>query len=172
MAKVLVRDKKRGKSFILNVDANARLDQSLRLDITSNLGGHVASLALNQDDLHYLLIPQKKYYQGPAQARAMKAVLSVPLDPKWIYNILFERPLTDEGWACQSEKNRLSVCANRELRLNIRWADRSGNKKTVYLEHPDATLQMNFANYQPNVEERLNLFELSNPKGFKQIKIQ
>ena len=42
-----------------------------------------------------------------------------------------------------------------------------GVKKTILIEHPKASVQINVQTFKPKVEERKNLFALEAPEAFK-----
>lgn len=172
-AKVLVKDKKEARSFIVNLDVNAKADKQLRMDVTAAMGDHVASLVKNERDVKYILVKSKKYYQGRSSSTVLKPILSIPLDLSVMENILFDRPIEQKNWTCTlDEKKFLAECKNLSSDLGIKWAERKGRRKTVFVEHALATLQMNFYDYQPKVENRADLFDLKAPNGFEKIKIQ
>ena len=54
-SKVLVKDKTKSKSFIVNVDLQAIKNKNLRMDVTAALGTPVAAFVLNGDSVEYLL---------------------------------------------------------------------------------------------------------------------
>lgn len=171
--KVLIKDKKKGKSYIVHVDMNARVGKNLRLDVTTPLGGHLASLVLNKDEVKYLVVKRKRFYTGKPTPRALQPLISVPLDPKLMYNILFDKPIAREGWSCsQTKENFLESCESKTENLTLRWTDRIMRRKTVHIEHPKANLQMNFFTYDEQIQDKKNLFSLDAPKSFKILKIR
>ena len=89
-SKVLVKDKVKSKSFIVNVDIQAIKDQKLRMDVTAALGTPVAALVMDDNEVKYILFKQKRFYEGQASSRALKPILSVPLNPRLLYNLLSE----------------------------------------------------------------------------------
>lgn len=169
-AKVLVKDKKRDKSFIVNVDLNAKLGNQLRMDITTPMGAHLATLVLNHDKVSYLVVKQRKFFSGQATAHVLEPLVLVPIDPHLFYHLLFDQPVTKPGWQCSKDKqNFLESCASKSSSLQITWNDRKANQKTVKIVHPRADLQIYFFSYADKVQDKENLFILKAPKGFEAV---
>ncbi len=144
--------------------ANAVSDEHLRIDLTSSLGGHVATIVLNGDELRYVVVPQKKFFVGPAKPESLKNVLPIPMDPHWFYNILFDRPVQSADWKCSNdEKGLLKTCQEIPHHLEIKVSDRFADKRTVMVSHELGSLQMNFQNYSPKIDAREGLFSLEKP---------
>ena len=171
-AKALVRDKNAGKSAVVGLDINAnQAEHKLRLDVTAALGHPVASLVLEGDQLTYVLLENKQYYKGPATAVALKPILSLPMDPQLLFNVLFDVPITDKSWTCTKDnKGYLSDCKTVGGDLSIRWSDRKGGRKLIHLDHASGSAQINVSSFQPKVEDRPRLFELIPPKSFKSLR--
>lgn len=171
-AKVLVKDKSASRSFIVNVDFNAVANEKLRMDVTAAMGEHVASFLQSQQDIRYVIMREKKYFKSRATAGALKPILATPLDPRIVENILFERWPTNKEWTCtRDKKNFLAECKQTSTDLVIKWGERKGERRTVFIQHPTADLQFNFYSFKPKVEPRKNLFLLSPPKGFEVIEL-
>lgn len=169
-SKVLVKDKVKSKSFIVNVDIQAVRDQKLRMDVTAAMGTPVASLVLDADEVKYILFRQRRYYEGVASNKALKPILSVPLDPRLFYNLLFDQPIADKSWSCtKDEKGFLAVCESPAEGLKVTWKDRKGRRKAIYIEHDKASLQMNLSSFSPRADE---VFSLQAPKSFKKYRLR
>lgn len=172
-SKVLVRDKTTHKSFILNVDAKAQWQKNMRLDLVSPVAGHVASLYANDKQVQYLLVPQKKFYEGRASEQILKPVLAVPLNPNWLYNIFFDRPFAEKDWSCtQDPQGRVEKCQNAQKKITVTWKDRMGERKTVLVDHALGALQMNFVTFDAQVADAGKAFHLEAPKNFEKLKVQ
>ena len=171
-ARALIRDKRSRKSFIVNLDINAVQKERMRVDVTAALGHPVASMVLQGSNLSYVLIETQEAYKGPAKAEALRPVLSIPLTPKYLYSVLFDFPIEDKRWTCtKTSDGFIEECKDRQSKTIVRWKDRKGRRKTVYIEHPTAALQINFNSFQPKVESRDNLFGLKIPDNFKLLRM-
>lgn len=172
-SKVLIKDKRQNKSYIVHVDMNAVMGESLRLDVTNPIGGHLASLVLSDDEVKYLLLKQKKFFLGKPTPTALQPLISIPLDPVLLYNILFDKPIAQEGWACQKSADEfLSSCHSEKEQISMKFSDRVMDRKIVHIDHPKAHLQMNFVTYESQVQQKKNLFSLDAPKDFQVIRLR
>lgn len=166
-----MNDARKHRSFILYLKANAIRDEKMRLDLTSSLGGHVASLVLSGDDLKYILVPQKRYFAGSSRPESLKPVLAMPLDPRWLYSIFFDQPIQGPSWSCsQDDRGVVKDCQNSELHMKVSWSERFGSKRTVVVEHELGRLQMNFQSWKPSLDQRANLFILDTPPTFQKVR--
>lgn len=167
-AKALVRDKSAGKSVIVHLDVNAIQSQKLRMDVTAALGHPVASLLLEGESLTYVLMESKQYYKGQPSSQAFRPVLSIPFDPRLLYNAFFDLPVEEKSWSCTKDKNGyLLECRDGVTNMVMKWSDRHGRRKLIHVEHPQGTVQIHVNSFQPKVEAK---FELIPPKSFKAIR--
>ncbi|MCB0407838.1 MAG: DUF4292 domain-containing protein [Bdellovibrionales bacterium] len=169
-SKVLIKDKVKSKSFIVNVDIQAIKNKSLRMDVTAAMGTPVASLVLNGDQVQYLLFRQKAYYEGASSDRVLGPILSVPIDPKLFFNLLFDEAMTDKNWSCIKDKiGFLLECKNLQDQLKITWKDRKGRRKAIFIEHSKAEIQMNISSFTPHAD---SVFSLKVPKSFQKYRVR
>jgi hypothetical protein len=171
--KALIKDLKENKSFIVKLNLNAIKNQNLRMDVVSTLGTGVASMTADDDSVRYLLIPEKKFFFGAPSAEVMKPILLLPFDPRWLHNLLFEVPFQDQSWLCVNDgAGLLSSCINEAAGLKVTWSGRSGEKRTVFLEHAKASVQINISSFRPKVETRKNLFALEAPSNYRKFRVK
>lgn len=171
--KALIKDLKDKKSYIVVLNMNAQRDSRVRMDVLSTLGTGVASLVADQKEVRYVLFPEKKFFIGQNKSDAMKPILMIPFDPRWLHNILFETPFLDKSWSCTMDAGGLlKDCADTVTGLKVSWSNRSGEKRTVLLEHPLASVQINIATFKPKVEERKALFQLDPPSGYRKYRVR
>ena len=170
--KVLVKDRVNNKQHIVNLDVNAVKRQKLRLDATTPAGMHLASLTLSGKKVEYILPREKKFYKGNSSAGSMKALVSVPIEPELIHNIIFDLPISNKEWSCTKDaKGYLAECTRDKDGLNITWLDRKETSKLVKVDHKKAQLQMNFVQFEPKLRKsNKNLFSLRAPKGYKVLR--
>lgn len=172
-AKSLIKDKEQSRSYIVYLDFNAVKGEKSRMDVTNALGAGVASLVVDPKEVRYALVQSKRYYYGAPQSNVMQPILSVPFDPRWLQNILFDIPLTEKNWTCTSDSNGfVKECTNSVTNLKVSWAARQGEKKTISIEHPKALVQINIQSFKPKVEDRKNLFVLEAPEGFQKLRVR
>jgi hypothetical protein len=172
-ARALIKDLEQSKSYIVNLNINAVRDQRARMDVTSTLGTGVASMLVDQKDVRYVLLDSKRFYYGNSQPDVMRPILSIPFDPRWLHNILFDETLPEKSWTCVRDGGGLlKECKDSILNLKISWSNRQGEKKTILIEHPKATVQINVQSFKPKVEDRKNLFQLEAPAGYQKLRVR
>ncbi len=172
-AKVLIKDLKKGNSHIVNIDISAIQMQALRMNVTTPAGLHVASLAMNNNDLEYIMVADKKYIHGKAKPKALKPLIEVPMDPEILHNIVFDVPIKHPDWNCSvDDLGFLESCKNLKSNLEIEWSDRAKSTKLVKVTHPSAELQMKFLTFNSPVSNADKVFKLKVPKGFSTYKIK
>lgn len=172
-AKALVKDKEQSKSYIVNLNFNVKKNENIRMDVTTTLGSGVASLVADNKEVRYILLDSKRFYFGQPQPGVMRPILSVPFDPRWLQNILFEIPMEEKSWTCTKDgAGLLQECQDAVTGVRITWSQRQGAKKTVLIEHAKASVQINVQSFRPKVEERTNLFTLEAPQGFQKLRVR
>ncbi|MCB0356476.1 MAG: DUF4292 domain-containing protein [Bdellovibrionales bacterium] len=172
-AKVLIKDKKQAQSHIVNIAIKAIQNSALRIDVTTPAGLHVASLAMQGNELEYVLMQDKKFIRGRANPKALTPLIRVPMDPLILQNIVFDLPIESANWKCQfDEKKYLTDCENKTEKMKIEWRDRKQTTKLVKVMHPLAELQMKFLSFQAHVSNREKAFKLKVPKNFKVYRLR
>lgn len=172
-ARALIKDKELSRSFIVVLDFNAVRRKSTRLDVTSTLGQQVASLVVNDSTVNYHTADAKKFYTSAPRPEALRPILSIPLDPRWLQNILFEEPIPAKSWTCKSDKDGFLIeCKDKATELTISWRDRKGVKRRIDLVHPKAEIQISFISFSPKISKPEKLFTLDAPSGYQKIKLR
>lgn len=171
--RALVKDKEHSRTFIVNLDFNAIHRESLRLDVSSTLGQPVASIVTTNKEVRYFTADNKKFYVGTPRPEVLKPILAIPLDPRWLQNILFDEAPTGNGWSCQNDSaGFVSECRLPSMNLTIAWSNRKGAYKTVAISHPRADIQLNLRSFTPKVERMDHLFDLQAPSGFQKLRLR
>lgn len=172
-AKALIRDKEQSRSYIVNLNFNLLRGQKTRMDVASALNTAVASLLTDDKEVRYILFDSKRFYFGKPQLDVMRPILSIPLDPRWIQNLLFDLPISEKSWSCtQDSRGLVQNCTDGATGLKISWSQRLGPKKTIAIEHPKAMVQINVQTFKAKVEDRKNLFTLEAPEGYQQLRVR
>ena len=76
-ARVLVKDTKQNRTYIVNIDTAMVHPDHLRMEVTTPLGFSVASLIVKQEDLSLILPRRRHVYVGKVSHLALQPVLSV-----------------------------------------------------------------------------------------------
>jgi hypothetical protein len=166
-ARVLVRDKKQAKTFIVNADFWAVKPSQMRMDITTPLGMHVASIALNDSKMTYIVPQKKSFYEGQPTSQAFAKTLNFALDPKLIMHVLFDQPVQAKGWTCKSEGSELSECAQNNFKIT--WSNRKAKEKTVVISHAQYQIELKFHNFKVPSTMKPEIFTINKPTGFTKI---
>lgn len=166
-ARVLVRDKRQSKTFIVNSDFVAVRSGKMRMDITTPLGIHVASVALDGSKMTYVVPQKKAFYEGQATAQAFSKTLNFALDPKLILNVLFDQPVQQKGWTCKSENELVSECSHSYYK--IKWTARKGVGKTVTISHSQYQVDLKFNDFDVPKNIKEEIFTIQKPEGFDKV---
>src|SRR5690606_17454094 len=125
--KILIRDKQNHKSHLVHININAQGRSALRMDVTAPIGGHLASLVVKDSTVQYLLLKEKKFFEGPTNPRILRPLFSLPLDPRHLFNIVFEEPIKQRGWNCElSTSGKPTSCKNAQYQIDLEWKEHRG----------------------------------------------
>lgn len=171
--KALIKDLKEKKSYIVKLNLNAVKNQTVRMDVVSTLGTGVAVMTADDENVRYILIPEKKFFFGAPSIEVMRPILMIPFDPRWLQNLLFEEAFQDQSWSCAKDgAGLLASCVNDTAGLKVSWSGRSGEKRTILMEHARASVQINISSFKPKVETRKNLFALEAPANYRKFRVK
>lgn len=172
-AKALIKDKEQSRSFIVHLNFNLVRGARTRMDVTSALNTGVASLVTDGKEVRYVMFDSKRFYYGRPQADVMRPILSIPIDPRWIQNMLLDEPIPDKSWTCiKGSSGLVEECRDGVTGLKISWTQRMGPKKTISIDHSKAHVQINVQSFKPKVEDRKNLFVLEAPEGYQKLQVR
>jgi hypothetical protein len=166
--KILVHDKIKNKSATLSMDATSVWPDRLRLDVTGTLGVSVMSLALNKGQVTYVLPRQQKYFSGEVSDRVFSHIIhDLPLDPRWIIAILFDKPLRSEGWACSQPQ--LGSCENAASQIKVQVSNRTGERRLITITSPRLELKIQIQDFTGDIHPPDSLFSITRPDDFVDI---
>lgn len=166
-ARVLVRDKKQAKTFIVNVDFVAVKPSKMRMDITTPVGAHVASIAMSENSMTYVVPQKKAYYSGKPTPQALAKSLNFALDPKLIMNVLFDQPVQSKGWICKKDGEVVSSCS--QGGFSIVWSNRKSSEKTVIINHSQFQVELKFHKFSIPGSVKDGIFTIKEPPGFSRV---
>lgn len=172
-SKALIRDLKANKTQSVNIDVLAVRKDRARFEITALLGFQVASVVMTNNDMAYIIYPQKTFSYGKASEAAFSKLLNLPLHPMNLSNIAFEDPIQGPGWRCFRDVNTglISSCENKERMLSVEWLERNKGSKKVLIKAPQFEMQWHFDPPQTDVQFKSETFSLKQPNGFKAVQI-
>ena len=156
-SKMRITNIKEQKSFIFNLDIFAKKPSLLRLEITTPIGFHVASLTLQENQVT-LFVPSKKIYrQSAPHTQIFEDVISLTINPLWIIPILFEEPQSD--WVCDfGQAERINECKIDSF--TITWTKRMGHKKTLIILSEIFEVTIYIQDFKPYLPSDSKLFVL------------
>lgn len=167
-AKALVKNKQTGKSNTLNMEIVAKEPSKLRIELTGTLGVYLASIAVNDERLSYILPREKKFVTAPADSSAFRDLTPAKISSRDLIRILFDRQLPERDWNCEhSATNQPSSCRNRDGSLIVRWEDRKEGVRRLKIDSTSSELSMVIEEAKSNVEIGPDIFELKPPEGYK-----
>jgi len=171
--KARVRDLRTGKEDIINLDIIAREPSQLRLEVTGAFGVHLASIALNENTVSYILTREKRFISAPADSNAFARLVPVRISPSALLALLFERDLTRMNWTCSVDPStgHFKKCENPQQDVTVTWIAREGRKRRFAISARDTEIDMILDEAKSKVEVGPAAFELTPPKGFKQEKL-
>ena len=148
---------KEQKSFIFNLDIFVQRPSLLRLEVTTPIGFHIASLTLREDQVT-LFVPSKKIYrQSAPDTRVFENVIPLTINPLWIIPIVFEQPLS--GWACDfNQKGNIDKCTIDSF--TVIWTKRMGHKKTLKILSEMFEVTIYIQEFKPYLPSDPQLFTL------------
>lgn len=155
ISKIRITDIENQKSFIFNLDIFARRPSSLRLEITTPIGFHVASLLLQENKVT-LIVPSKKIYrQSEPHTEVLKDVIPLTINPLWIIPILFEQPLPN--WTCSfDQKGHINECKINSF--TIIWTKRMGYNKILKVSSETFEVTIYIKEFKPYLPSDPKLF--------------
>jgi hypothetical protein len=165
----MVRDLRKGKSALLTLDILAREPSQLRMEIAGSFGVHVASIALNGNEVRYILTQEKRFVTASAAADSFAKLVPVHLPPAALLAILFERPLPMSDWKCEKDPvTKLPFqCTHRGEGVSVTWVERNGRNRRLKIGAQDAEIEMVLDEAKSKVELNDGAFILTAPNGYR-----
>ena len=172
-AKAQVRDLEKNKTNNVSLEVMAEKDRFLRMEVSGTLGVSVASFLMKDAEVSYAIHTQKRFISGPASEKALSPLLNVSVDPRWLYNVFFDLPISEKNWTCQSSvENVVESCSRLQDGMKIVWSERQGERKRVTISGAKFELQILVKGFRPKVQSPEKAFSLNAPDGYKRYKLQ
>ena len=162
--KMLITDKETHKQNVVVIDALAEQPGRMRLEVSSSWGIALASVAMNGEQLTYVLPRQHRYVQTTATAESMGRLISIPLDPHVLMAVLFGHTPSGDGWICT--RSMMPVCKNETQAVEIKMS-RDGDGRHLSFDAPHVSGQWNYEPATTKVEFANDTFVLNAPAGYK-----
>ena len=172
-AKAQIKNLSNGKTNTVSLDVASQKDEALRMEVTGAMGVSVASFLLKGSDVAYEIHTQKRHVSGPASDRALQPLLQVSVDPRWLYSVFFDEPLTAKDWTCEKGPDQLvASCERAGEPMKIQWLERQGERKRVIISNAKFELQVLVKNFETKVQSPEKAFTLESHPNYKRYKLQ
>jgi hypothetical protein len=168
LGEAYVKDLKHDRSGTIDLDVVAQEPAHLRLEANGSFGVHLASIAMNDNQVHISLTREKKFIVAPATNEALARLVAVEVSPLDLMNLLFDRELDPRQWNCQRTDGLVSDCRKAEGSVLIHW-DRSDQAQRRWeISSPAAKVQLHLTEAKSKVGFSKDVFTLNPPVDFKQ----
>lgn len=167
-----MKNLKTGKSGTMTIDILAREPSQLRMEIMGSFGVHVASIALNGDEVRSILTQERRFVSAPAQSDALIKVVPIRIPPSALMSVLFERPLPTDDWSCQQDSTGAPTsCSHKQEQVKVDWLERKDHMRRLKIAAPEAEIEMVIDETKARVNLNGETFTLNPPSGYKQERV-
>jgi hypothetical protein len=171
-AKIQIKDLVKNKNNFVSAEFHSIKNQNLRADFTATMGIDLATLVVDRKDFTLLVHNQKKAYAGKSNDQSLKPVLGFNLDPKILFYLIYDLPLSGQNWNCELDTSSApQVCQNKNSDLKVVWSEKNGPQKRVTITKSGFEMQIFFKNYTTKVQENKNLYSISIPETYKKYQL-
>lgn len=166
-SKVLLKDFKKNRTTLVDVNFNAIKNEKLRADITATMGYNVAILQVDSNQFQLLVHSQKKAYIGRASEKSLYPVLGIDLDPRILFYLLFDESLPQKNWTCNNDESGLPLLCNSNTgAVSVRWSERKGESKKITMNKTGFEMQIFIKNYETKVQSPELIFKTKIPDSY------
>jgi hypothetical protein len=167
--KLKIEDLKTGKSDKLDFDLASEDDKATRIEISGLLNVSVASVYWNKEKFQLLSHREKKAYVGTSGTKTLESLIQFPLDPVWVSDVLFDKPLNLD-WKCEKKsENSANNCKNEKLNLNLSWIEKTETKTYFTFTNETKKVLVLANKIATKVQSQEVLNPINIPSSYKQI---
>lgn len=160
--------KKSGKGATLTLEIVAQEPSKMRMEVTGSFGVQLASVAMNDERVTYVLPREKRFVSAPSDSDALIGLIPIRIPPQSLLNLLFDRPLSPREWKCQkNESSGEQRCSHHSDSLVVSWKKEADTRRRFKIGSTDADIDMVIQEAKSNVEIGPDIFQLSPPKGYR-----
>jgi hypothetical protein len=167
-AKAMIKSYDTGDASVVSLDVIARKPQHMRMEVTTSMGIALASIAMKESDIEYILPKQKKYFFGLVTERSMYSALNVKVDPRILSAAFFETSYPK--WECQADNGLLMTCKTPEG-VELKWERSEGISKRISIVGKKFEVQVQIKKFLEKTEFPDELWNLKVPSDFKHLKL-
>ncbi len=166
--KALIRNLQTQKSGTLSLEIIAHEPSHLRMEVSGMMGIYLASFALRDTQVQYILAQQKKFVMAPADVNSLHDLVPIRITPQDLMRILFDRPLAKKDWECKLDEVGLpAVCVHAEDVIRVTWLERNGGHRKLKIESSTAEATLLLEESRSKVETKGDVYTLVAPAGYR-----
>lgn len=167
-AKAMIKNYDSGDASVVTLDVLAKKPQHMRMEVTTSLGIALASVAMRENDIEYILPKQKKFYHGQVSEKSIYSALKVKMDPRILSAAFFETSYPK--WECQADNGLISSCITPEG-VELKWMRENGVSKRVSIIGRNFEVQVQIKKFAEKSEFSDEVWTIKAPANFKQFKL-
>lgn len=167
-AKAMIKNYDSGEASVVTLDVLAQKPQNMRMEVTTSLGIALASVAMRDNNIEYILPKQKKFYHGPVSEKSMYSALKVKVDPRILSAAFFETSYPK--WECQADNGLINSCKTPEG-VELKWMREEGVSKRVSIVGRNFEVQMQIKKFAEKSDFSEDVWSIQPPANFKQFKL-
>lgn len=167
--KANIRDIKRNKINKVTIDTIGVKGDRLRLEASVTMGYPIGSLVMDQERFVAAVFPQKKFFKGILNERALARTFNIPIPATALFSIAFNEPIKLPNWNCQLNGARLPISCEGPT-AKIEWEYKSEGAKLIRVS--SAEVEVAWAFKAPiNKPYGSDMFTLDVPNGYQVLEI-
>lgn len=173
-SKALVEDKLKNESHSVNIDVYYIPQGPCRLEITALLGYSVGSLLMSQQQVQYMIHPQKVFISGPFKAKSLKPLFKHEVDPQILIDVVNNNDLSERGFICQKQA-LVQTCKGQNLQVNdvtVSIEDKGQGLRKITIENKGLKLIWLFKSIKPYDKSYNETFVLKKPEEYRLLTIK
>jgi hypothetical protein len=168
--KIRLINTKTSDSLVARIKVRVQDQKYFRLDVVSALGDPWLSMLMKDQGIEALVPSEKKVIRGPANKSMMNELVQVPLDPKVLYDIMFDRAFANKDWTCVKTKaGVLESCFDSKRTVEVNWRNREGKNRTIDIKSKSASVQMLLNDFDARVSSHEKAQKIAVPSSYKVV---
>ena len=124
---------------------------------------------MNGNDVYVELTQQKRFITTTASSGGLTRVIPVRIPPRALMAVLFDRPLPQSDWNCDSYlMTKLPVeCEHKTEGITVKWLERKALSRRIKITTVESEIEMVLEEAKSKVQFNDDAFKLEAADGFK-----
>lgn len=165
----MVKNQKSNESQVFDLDIISSHPMPARLEVSTSLGIHLASVVIKEELIQISIPKQKKFYEGVSSRRALQPLLKVNIEPKLISAAIYQESFPD--WNCRADNAELVSCQTPDGD-EITWQKIDAYQRRVNIRGNGFEAQIHFKSYQKKSDLNATVFNLTPETDYKTYKLK